>query len=190
MSKVETKEKLLGRVQTAAFNMRKVNDDMDMSDLTVEELSEVEDKALSLRDTAVEVATKAFMQSWERPEKWATVLRHDGQLYDAQPVLDLLEACCKMQTFGGPCSPWVGYQFRVKGEYFAFRRFVRGGESVHCDIVPSKDECAKETHGERNIFWQREDIERMAKEHGLTVFEFLTNQTSEPLQNVVALYFI
>lgn len=185
MIKQENTSSFVACVDTLASAVR----EMKVEKMDVESLEVCMDAAREMEHTVERAKMKIDTEQSKRPEFWRRCFRHDlsdtGEgLYDSREVTAELTKFQRVE--GTTPSNWIGYCFQLKGEQelWVVRDFCDGRR----DVIQAHRAHTDRYNAHRcDILTNRKDNEEVARDLGKTLYWFLTKQTNEPKEAVVAL---
>lgn len=124
-------------------------------------------------------------EQWSRPEFWARFFRDDRPLYCAKEITGVIQDL--RDVSGRTPKPWHGFLYTLKNEHQSYVMRVFGDGTR--DVVPSLQSQTAPICDE-TIFDDADIIQKGARQLEMTVFRYVTTQTSEERHCAVALCFV
>lgn len=185
----------LTRLRLADTHIKAAGEALESDAMDTAELMESDELAFEISAVADGIKTKTRDALWERPAYRELHMRSEPPLYDPSEILPLIAQMSPLRSDGNAeVDAWQGYWFSLKTSngMYTYRRFpARSLSSAYEDVVPASEaETRGRRSGDQSVFACRDKQERMASDHNMTLFQFLSTQTNEPTESVVALYFV
>lgn len=166
-----------------------VSEQLDADKMSTGDLDDAMDAANDIEADVAVVFSKLEVARWSRPECWRGSLRDDKPLYDAAEATGLFK---RVQLVTGTTpEPWTGYLFTLQDDEkpYVMREFHPPSSTR--DVVRSEEaHTTRRKRGTDSVFDDRRTIEAVARDLGMSVHQYLTEQTGEPKHLAAAMCFI
>lgn len=159
--------------------------DMDTSPMTTDEMEKATDSARDIEFDVQMLLRMVESEKWSRPEYWTQFFRDDPPLYcprEAIAAIDHLRAISGLTP-----KPWQGYLYTLKGDTAPY--VIRMFDCEVRDVVPAGEAHTAPCNAD-TIFDDIAIVEKPARQLEMTVYRYLTTQTSEQRYAAVALCFV